>query len=117
MSVSATALRRYPRALTGDLPEEQERSFRRRFKIAYALLCFNTLTFFPGYSVVPIPSRVGKGIAQAALPIALLILLTINPKLKFRPNVFLCLLGPLAADTLVTAFASRTSAPCSVPPG
>jgi hypothetical protein len=107
MSVSTTALRRYPRALTGDLPEARERTFRRRFRLAYGLLCFNTLTFFPGYSVVPIPSRVGKGIAQAALPIALLILLTINPKLRFRPNVFLCLLGLLAADTLVTAFASR----------
>jgi hypothetical protein len=56
---------------------------------------------------VPIPSKVGKGIAQAALPIALLILLTINPKLKFRPNVYLCLLGLLVVDTLITAFASR----------
>src|ERR1035438_4836094 len=107
MSVSVTALRRYPRALTRDLPEKQERSFRRRFMIAYSLLCFNTLTFFTGYSVVPLPSKVGKGIAQAALPIALLILLTINPKLKFRPNVYLCLLGLLAVDTLITAFASR----------
>ena len=107
MSVSATALRRYPRALTRDLPEKQERSFRRRFIIAYSLLCFNTLTYFPGYGVVPFPSKVGKGIAQAALPIALLILLTINPKLKFRPNVYLCLLGLLAVDTLITAFASR----------
>jgi hypothetical protein len=107
MSVSVAALRRYPRALTQDLPEAQERSFRRRFMIAYSLLCFNTLTFFPGYAVVPIPSKVGKGIAQAALPIALLILLTINPKLKFRPNVYLCLLGLLVVDTLITAFASR----------
>jgi hypothetical protein len=106
MSVSATALRRYPRALIRDLPEEQERSFRRRFLIAYALLCFNTLTFFPGYSIVNIPSHVGKGIAQAALPVALLILLTINPKLNFRPNVFLCLVGLLAVDTLITAFAT-----------
>jgi len=107
MSVSATALRRYPRALTRDLPEKQERSFRRRFIIAYSLLCFNTLTFFTGYAVVNIPSHVGKGIAQAALPLALLILLSINPKLKFRPNVYLCLLGLLAVDTLITAFGSR----------
>jgi hypothetical protein len=107
MSVSTAALRRYPRSLTRELPEEQERSFRRRFMAAYALLCFNTLTFFPGYSVVAIPSKVGKGIAQLALPIALLILFTINPKLKFRPNVYLCLVGLLAVDTLITAFGSH----------
>jgi hypothetical protein len=105
MSVSVTALRRYPRALTRDLPEVRERSIRRRLKIAYAFLCFNTLTFFAGYSVVPIPSKIGKGIAQASLPIALLILLTINPKLKIRPNVFLCIVGLLVADAAVTALA------------
>jgi len=107
MSVSVTALRRYPHALTQDLPEARERSVRRRIKIAYSLLCFNTLTFTAGYSVVPFPSKVGKGIAQAALPIALLILLTINPKLKFRPNVYLCLVGLLVVDASVTAFGAR----------
>jgi len=107
MSVSVTALRRYPRALTQDLPEVRERTVRRRLKIAYSLLCFNTLTFTAGYSVIPFPGKVGKGIAQAALPIALLVLLTINPKLKFRPNVYLCLVSLLAVDASVTAFASR----------
>ena len=61
MSLSVTALRRYPHALTQDLPEVQERSVRRRIKIAYSLLCFNTLTFTAGYSVIPFPSKVGKG--------------------------------------------------------
>lgn len=107
MSVSVTALRRYPRALTRDLPEVRERLVRRRVIVAYSLLCFNTLTFFAGYSVVPIPGKVGKGLAQAALPIALLVLLTINPKLKFRPNVYLCIVGLLVVDASVTAFASR----------
>lgn len=107
MSVSVTALRRYPHALTQDLPEVRERTVRRRIKIAYSLLCFNTLTFFAGYSVVPIPGKVGKGIAQATLPIALLILLTINPKLRFRPNVYMCLVSLLVVDTLVTAFAAH----------
>jgi hypothetical protein len=106
MSVSTTALRRYPHALTGDLPEVRERSIQRRLMIAYWLLCFNTLTFFPGYSVVPIPGKVGKGVAQLALPIALLILLTINPKLKFRPNVYLCIVGLLIVDASVTALAA-----------
>ena len=107
MSVSVTALRRYPRALTRDLPEAQARSVRRRIMIAYALLGFNTLTYFAGYSVVNMPSKVGKGIAQAALPLALLILLSINPKLKFRPNVYLCLVSLLVADAAVTALAAH----------
>ncbi len=107
MSVSVTALRRYPRSLIPDVPEVRERSVRRRLAIAYALLGFNTLTFFAGYTVVPIPSKVGKGIAQAALPIALLILLTINPKLKFRPNVYLSIVGLLVVDAAVTAVAAH----------
>jgi hypothetical protein len=107
MSVSVTALRRYPRALTRDVPDVRERSVRHRIAIAYSLLCFNTLTFFAGYSVVPIPGKVGKGIAQAALPLALLILITVNPKLKFRPNVYLCILGLLVLDASVTALASH----------
>jgi hypothetical protein len=107
MSVSVTALRRYPRALTRDLPEAQERSVRRRIVIAYALLAFNTLTYFAGYSVVNMPSKVGKGIAQAALPLALLVLLSVNPKLKFRPNVYMCLVSLLVVDTAVTALAAH----------
>jgi hypothetical protein len=107
MSVSANALRRYPQALISDLPDVRERSVRRRIAIAYSLLCFNTLTYFAGYSVINLPSKFGKGIAQAALPLALLILLTVNPKLKFRPNVYMCLLGLLVVDTAITAFASH----------
>jgi hypothetical protein len=105
MSLSVTALRRYPRALTQDLPEVRERSVRRRVKAAYALLFFNTLTFFAGYSILDIPGKVGKGFAQASLPLALLLLLTVNPRLKFRPNVFLCILGFLVMDSVVTAIA------------
>jgi hypothetical protein len=107
MSLSTAALRRYPRALTRDLPEVRERRIRRRIQVAYALLCFNTMTFFAGYSVVPIPGKVGKGLAQAALPIALLILLSVNPRLKFRPNVYLCIVGLLVVDACVTAAASH----------
>jgi hypothetical protein len=107
MSVSVTALQRYPRALTRDLPEAWERSVRRRLMTAYSLLGFNTLTFFYGYSVIPIPSRVGKGIAQATLPIAILILLTINPKLKFRPNIYLSIVALLVVDAAITAVAAH----------
>jgi hypothetical protein len=105
MSLSDTALRRYPRALTRNLPEVRERSVRGRITTAYALLFFNTLTFFPGYSVLDIPGKVGKGLAQGVLPLALLLLLTVNPKLKFRPNVYLCILSLLVADSVLTGVA------------
>jgi len=82
--------------------ERLERSVRRRVGIAWGLLFFNTLTFFPHTSFLPIPGTVGKGVAQAALPIALLVLLTINPKVVVRPNVFLCLVSLLVVDTVLT---------------
>jgi hypothetical protein len=105
MSLSVTALRRYPSALTRDLPEVWERSIRRRIVTAYALLFFNTLTYAPGYSVIALPGKFGKGATQVALPIALLILLSVNPKIKFRPNLYLCILSLLVADSVVTAIA------------
>ncbi len=82
--------------------ERLERSVRRRVGIAWGLLFFNTLTFFPHTSFLPIPGLVGKGIAQASLPVALLIALTINPKVVVRPNVFLCLVSLLVVDTVLT---------------
>jgi hypothetical protein len=80
-----------------------DRSVRRRVNIAWGLLVLNTMTFVAGTSVLHIPSKFGKGIAQGALPLAILILLTVNPKLKLRPNVFLCLVALLGADAIFTA--------------
>ena len=39
---------------------------------------------------------------RAALPLALLVALTVNPKIKLRPNVFLCLVCLLVLDTVIT---------------
>ena len=63
---------------------------------------FNTLTFFAHTSVLPIPGIVGKGIAQATLPAALLVVLSINRKAIVRPNVFLCLVTLLVVGTILT---------------
>ena len=52
---------------------------------------------------MPIPYRVGKGMTQGALQVALLVALTINRKIVMRPNVFLCLVSLLAAEALMTA--------------
>ena len=103
MSSPVIALSRYQRALVLDPAEARDLSIRRRINAAWGLLCLNTMTFVAGYSVLGIPSKVGKGFAQAALPLAILLLLTVNPKLKIRPNVFLCIVCLLVLDTVITA--------------
>jgi O-Antigen ligase len=82
--------------------ERHERMVRQRVGIAWGLLFFNTLTFFPHTSVLPLPGSVGKAIAQAALPAALLVVLSINRKALIRPNVLLCLVTVLVAGTVLT---------------
>jgi hypothetical protein len=79
-----------------------ERSVRRRLGTAWGLLFFNTLTYTGG-TVLHIPTKVGKIMAQGSLPLAILILLTINPKLKIRPSVFLSVASLLILDSMVTA--------------
>jgi len=58
-----------------------------------------------GYTgaLVHIPGAIGKGLTQGALPVALLVALTINRKIVLRPNVFLCLAFLLATEAVVTA--------------
>ena len=99
--MSAIALRRRLGITSLDSTEARDRSARRRVGAAWALLYFNTLTYIPG-GLLHIPSHVGKGLAQGALPLALLVALTANPKVRLRPNVFLCLLCLLVVDTLIT---------------
>lgn len=99
--MSAIALRPRPRVASLDSAEARARSVRRRVGVAWALMFFNTLTYYPG-GVIPLPSHVGKGLAQSALPLALLVALTVNPKIRLRPNVFLCLLALLVLDTVIT---------------
>jgi hypothetical protein len=83
--------------------EHTERVERRRVGIAWGLLLFNTLTFFPGSSLLPLPGFAGKGIAQLALPAALLVALSINRKAIVRPNVLLCLMTVLVLGTILTS--------------
>jgi hypothetical protein len=81
--------------------EAYERSVRRRVGIAWGLLVLNALTYYG--SVVHIPSSVGKAVTQGALPLALLVALTVNRRLIVRPNVFLCLASLLVIEALITS--------------
>jgi hypothetical protein len=79
-----------------------EGAIQRRVGWAWGLLFFNALTFYPGISFLHIPSILGKGIAQASLPFALVVVLTLNRKMVLRPNFFLCLVTLLAFGALLT---------------
>lgn len=103
MSMSVPGLRRYPGAVPLDPVEARARSVRRRVAAAWFLLFFNTLTYVQANSLFDLPSKVGKGIAQGALPLAILLALSVNPKLKVRPNVFLCIMSLLILDAVLTA--------------
>lgn len=83
-----------------------ERWLRRRVGLAWSLLIVNILTFFPGTwsglpLAIPIPSPVGKLITQGALPLALLVAVSVNRRLAIRPNAFLCILSLLVIAAFV----------------
>ena len=100
MSSHVTTLRR-PGTVPLDPAEAQARSVRRRVYAAWGLLYLNVLPFAsPG--ILHVPHRVGQVITQGALLSAILLALSVNPKVKVRPNVFLCLVCLLVVDTLVT---------------
>jgi hypothetical protein len=79
----------------------RERSVRRRVGIAWGLLLLDVI----GYQglIVHVPSAVGKIITQGALPLALLVLLSVNRHVVVRPSVFLCLVTLLPLEAVVTA--------------
>jgi hypothetical protein len=104
MSSSLVAFRPHHKVRLLASPELEGHWFRRRVAIAWGLLMLNVLTFDPGQSVLGIPSAVGKGITQGALSLALVLALTVNPRLRFRPNVFLVLMTILVAGTILPAF-------------
>jgi hypothetical protein len=101
--MSAPAALLHPRRnILPAAPLTSERRFRHRVYLTYGLLYFNTLTYYPGLSFIHIPSIVGKGIAQATLPFALLCALSLNRNVTIRPNVFLSLVTLQLLGTILT---------------
>jgi hypothetical protein len=87
--------------------QSRERSVQRRVGLAWGLLFLNVLTFDPHQSVFPIPNTLGKLITQGSLPLAIVMALTVNRKVIVRPNLFLCLVGLLIFDAIVTSLQAQ----------
>ncbi len=97
MTASLVGVRDRPVAALQTAEAPAERWVRRRVGIAWALLTINVLTYYSATwsgapLVIPIPSVVGKLIAQGAMPAALLLALTVNRRLLVYPSFYLFVL-------------------------
>jgi O-antigen ligase len=87
-------------AVTGGRRRRRHDSRLRRVSLIWALLVFNVL--LPGQaSLLPIPQRISQLMTQGALFIALVVALSINPRMRMRPNWFLGLYTVLAITSLM----------------
>ena len=87
--------------------EAYDRIVRHRVGLAWGLVFLNVLTFYAGTwntlpLIVHIPSAVGKGLTQGALPAALLVAWSANRRMLIRPNVFLSLMTLLLLGALIS---------------
>ncbi|GAB3443596.1 membrane protein [Phycicoccus ginsengisoli] len=69
----------------------------------WAALVMNVLTFGTTTTVVPLPTSIGKMIAQGSLPVALLLALVANRRGLVRVNLFMSLLTVLAVLGLLVS--------------
>jgi hypothetical protein len=80
--------------------------------LALGLLVLNVVTFYPRTwsgqpLLLPIPSTAGKLMTQGALPVALLLALSVNRRLVIRPSVFLCLVSLFFIEALMTCLQAQ----------
>lgn len=106
MTIRALASR--PADRTDDRPGHRavppERRRRRRVQLVWGLLLLNVLTFFPeAPHLLPIPGPIGKLIAQGALLVAAMLVLTVNRPARVRPSVFVFLAVLLATEALMSS--------------
>jgi O-Antigen ligase len=85
------------------LVEARERRIPRRVAATWGLMLLNALGYTGTF--VHIPSIAGKAVTQGALPVALLLALSINRKIIIRPNIALCLITLLPLEAIVSAMA------------
>jgi O-antigen ligase len=72
----------------------------RRVSVIWGLLFFNALTPEQG-SLLPIPHRIAQILTQGALFMALVLAVTVNPRMRIRLNWFLGLFTVLAISSLM----------------
>ena len=89
-----------------------DRSARRLVKATWFLLVLNVMTFYPKTwsgepLIIPIPSALGKLVTQGALPVALLLALTVNRRKLIRPSMFLGLYSLLIVEVAFAALQAR----------
>jgi len=101
MSTPVAALRPGQRVSQLPTAAAREQKTRRRVGLAWSLLVLNALTYYG--SALHIPSAAGKLITQGALPLALIVALSVNRRIIIRPNVFLCLVTLLVVEAILTA--------------
>jgi hypothetical protein len=99
MSSTAVVYRHLDGVAVAGHAEVRERSVRRRVGLTWGLLVLNAM----GYTglLVHVPSAFGKAITQGALPLALVVALTVNRRLVVRPNIFLCLVTLMTLGAVV----------------
>ncbi|HXW78251.1 MAG TPA: hypothetical protein VEJ84_02065 [Acidimicrobiales bacterium] len=73
----------------------------RRVQWVWCLLFLNVMSFDVQPMALPIPHRIGQLVTQAALAVALILALSVNPKVKIRPSIFLGLYTVLGVLALV----------------
>jgi hypothetical protein len=73
----------------------------KRVTLIWGFLFLNVLAFTKLPTVIPIPSRIGQAVAQGALAVALVLAVTVNPKVIIRPNVFLVLFSVIAITAVM----------------
>jgi hypothetical protein len=94
--------------LAGPLGRGTSRGVPWRMVAAWGALFFNVLAFYTvPTTVVAIPSPVGQLMTQASLALAVLLALTVNPRILLRPNLFLVLLSVLAVAALAVSIHSE----------
>jgi O-antigen/teichoic acid export membrane protein len=79
---------------------------RRRIGWIWGLMFLNVLSYAPQPLVLKFPGFVGKGITQASLWVALFLALTINRKIRLKPNSYLVIFTVLAVYSLIISFAT-----------
>jgi hypothetical protein len=81
-------------------PDVRDGWIPRRIIVAWCLLFLDVAPFYAG-GPLHVPSIVGKALTQGALPVAIILILSVNRKVMVRPNVYLSLVAVLVLETVV----------------